>query len=99
MNCKYAPYVVEFSNLVLHVCAVDFVEHMANRPREGAQSFDAVPSGIKPVQRIQMENFIVQHESLIIDSMTTGNHTCRLPFPLPLQLPTVSHSKRLCFCN
>ncbi|XP_061370254.1 probable xyloglucan endotransglucosylase/hydrolase protein 28 [Gastrolobium bilobum] len=59
VNYKYAPFVAEFSNLVLHGCAVDPIEHVAKC--DSAQSSEAVPSGVTPVQRIKMDNFRKKH--------------------------------------
>jgi len=55
VNYKYAPYVAEFSDLVLHGCAVDPVEQF---PRcDNTESSQAIPTGVTPVQRIKMESF------------------------------------------
>ncbi|XP_054810453.1 probable xyloglucan endotransglucosylase/hydrolase protein 28 [Prosopis cineraria] len=59
VNYKYAPYVAEFSNLVLHGCAVDPIEHTTKC--DMAPCSEAVPSGITPVQRIKMENIRKKH--------------------------------------
>ena len=62
VNYKYAPYVAEFSDLVLHGCAVDPIElHVATC--DNAQSSEATipPSGVTPAQRIKMENFRKKH--------------------------------------
>ncbi|WJX52893.1 putative xyloglucan endotransglucosylase/hydrolase protein 27 [Trifolium repens] len=59
VNYKYAPYVAKFSDLVLHGCAVDPIEHVANC--DTAQSSEAIPSGVTPVQRIKMDNFRKKH--------------------------------------
>lgn len=55
VNYKYAPYVAKFSDLVLHGCAVDPIEHVAKC--DTAQSSKSIPSGVTPVQKIKMENF------------------------------------------
>lgn len=55
VNYKYAPYVAEFSDLVLHGCAVDPIEQF---PRcDNTESSQATPTGVTPVQRIKMESF------------------------------------------
>ncbi|KAJ6324181.1 hypothetical protein OIU76_011476 [Salix suchowensis] len=55
VNYKYAPYVAEFSDFVLHGCAVDPIEQF---PRcDHTESSQAIPTGVTPVQRIQMESF------------------------------------------
>ncbi|XP_057750626.1 probable xyloglucan endotransglucosylase/hydrolase protein 28 [Arachis stenosperma] len=59
VNYKYAPYVAEFSDLVLHGCAVDPIEHEAKC--DNAQTSKAVPTGVTPAQRIKMENFRKKH--------------------------------------
>ncbi|KAE9610552.1 hypothetical protein Lal_00029817 [Lupinus albus] len=59
VNYKYAPYVAEFSDLVLHGCAVDPIERVANC--DNAPSSKAVPSGVTPVQKIKMDNFRKKH--------------------------------------
>ncbi|KAE9603328.1 hypothetical protein Lal_00008290 [Lupinus albus] len=59
VNYKYAPFVAEFSNFVLHGCAVDPIEHVAKC--DNAQSSKMVPSGVTPVQRIKMDNFRKKH--------------------------------------
>ncbi|KAK7399898.1 hypothetical protein VNO78_11093 [Psophocarpus tetragonolobus] len=59
VNYKYAPYVAEFSDLVLHGCAVDPIEHVAKC--DNAPSSGAIPSSITPAQRVKMENFRKKH--------------------------------------
>lgn len=59
VNYKYAPYVAEFSDLVLHGCAVDPIEHVAKC--DIAQSSKAIPSSVTPAQRIKMESFRKKH--------------------------------------
>lgn len=60
VNYKYAPYVAHFSDLVLHGCAVDPIEHVTKC--DIAQTSDAVPSGtITPSQRVKMEKFRLKH--------------------------------------
>lgn len=59
VNYKYAPYVAKFSDLVLHGCAVDPIEHAAKCDK--SQSSGAVPSGVTTSQRIKMENFRKKH--------------------------------------
>lgn len=55
VNYKYAPYVAGFSDFVLHGCAVDPIEQF---PRcDQTESSQAIPTGVTPVQRIQMESF------------------------------------------
>ncbi|KAL9324863.1 hypothetical protein ACSQ67_005508 [Phaseolus vulgaris] len=60
VNYKYAPFVAEFSDLVLHGCAVDPIEHVT-KCDSSAQDSEAVPSGITPVQRTKMGNFRLKH--------------------------------------
>lgn len=59
VNYKYAPYVAEFSDLILHGCAVDPIEHVAKC--ESAQGSEKVPSGVTPVQITKMRNFRLRH--------------------------------------
>ncbi|KAK7273984.1 hypothetical protein RIF29_15053 [Crotalaria pallida] len=61
VNYKYAPYVADFSDLVLHGCAVDPIENVAKC--DNAQSSDApVPYDvITPLQRIKMEKLRKKH--------------------------------------
>ncbi|KAL2343540.1 hypothetical protein Fmac_004825 [Flemingia macrophylla] len=56
VNYKYAPYVAEFSDLVLHGCAVDPIEHVAK-----CDNAEAIPSGVTPAQRMKMESFRKKH--------------------------------------
>lgn len=60
VNYKYAPYVAEFSDLVLHGCAVDPIEHVT-KCDSSAQDSEGVPFGISPVQRTKMGNFRLKH--------------------------------------
>ncbi|WCJ33670.1 xyloglucan endotransglucosylase/hydrolase 28 [Euphorbia peplus] len=55
VNYKYAPYVTEFSNFVLHGCAVDPIEHISTC--DTAQDSQAIPTGVTPSQRTRMVNF------------------------------------------
>lgn len=57
VNYKYAPYVAEFKDLVLHGCAVDPIqltkcEYASSR---------SLPTGITLSQRLKMENFRRKH--------------------------------------
>lgn len=60
VNYKYAPYVSEFTNLVLHGCAVDPIEQHQSSC-DVASSFRSIPSGISPRQRSQMEKLRKKH--------------------------------------
>ncbi|KAJ7942826.1 Xyloglucan endotransglucosylase/hydrolase [Quillaja saponaria] len=55
VNYKYAPYIAEFSDLILHGCSVDPIEHISKC--DNAQ----IPSGVTPIQRTKMENFRKKH--------------------------------------
>lgn len=55
VNYKYAPYVTEFSDFVLHGCAVDPVEPTSKC--DIAESSEAIPTDITPLQRIKMDSF------------------------------------------
>lgn len=59
VNYKYAPYIAEFSDLVLHGCAVDPIEHMARC--DNAEGTEGIPTGVTRVQRIKMEGFRKKH--------------------------------------
>lgn len=59
VNYKYAPFVTEFSDLVLHGCAVDPIEQLSKC--ENANSSQAIPTGVTPMQRIKMESFRVKY--------------------------------------
>uniref|UniRef100_A0A5B6YPB5 Xyloglucan endotransglucosylase/hydrolase n=1 Tax=Davidia involucrata TaxID=16924 RepID=A0A5B6YPB5_DAVIN len=59
VNYKYAPYIAEFSNLVLHGCAVDPIEHSSKC--DNALKSESLPTGITPHQRTKMENFRKKH--------------------------------------
>ncbi|KAL2557704.1 putative xyloglucan endotransglucosylase/hydrolase protein 28 [Forsythia ovata] len=59
VNYKYAPYIAEFSDFVLHGCAVDPIEHSKC---EAVPTSDSIPSGIiTREQRMKMENFRKKH--------------------------------------
>jgi xyloglucan:xyloglucosyl transferase len=57
VNYKYAPYVAEFSDFVLHGCAVDPIDHVTNC--DSVQ--EIVHSDVTQVERIKMENFRLKH--------------------------------------
>ncbi|KAK3442514.1 hypothetical protein EUGRSUZ_B02660 [Eucalyptus grandis] len=59
VNYKYAPYVAKFSDLVLHGCAVDPIEHQLSC--NDVPSHKAIPQGISPRQRTKMEYFRKKH--------------------------------------
>ncbi|CAJ2674286.1 probable xyloglucan endotransglucosylase/hydrolase protein 28 [Trifolium pratense] len=59
VNYKYAPYVAEFSDFVLHGCAVDPIDHVTNC--DSVQSSETVPSDVTQLERIKMENFRLKH--------------------------------------
>ncbi|KAL4586462.1 hypothetical protein LXL04_011098 [Taraxacum kok-saghyz] len=56
VNYKYAPYVAEFSDFVLHGCTVDPVD-FDSVSCEASQSSDSIPKGITTSQRVKMESF------------------------------------------
>ncbi|KAK2998121.1 hypothetical protein RJ639_026526 [Escallonia herrerae] len=60
VNYKYAPYVAEFSELVLHGCTVDPIEQSSTKC-DNAQSFKSIPTGITSEQRTKMEGFRKKH--------------------------------------
>ncbi|XP_021742373.1 probable xyloglucan endotransglucosylase/hydrolase protein 28 [Chenopodium quinoa] len=56
VDYRYAPYVAQFSDLVLHGCAVDPIER--SRKCDDISLIDgSIPSGITPSQRIKMANY------------------------------------------
>ncbi|KAK7310844.1 hypothetical protein RJT34_08605 [Clitoria ternatea] len=60
VNYKYAPYVAKFSDLILHGCAVDPIEHVAHCDSiQGSEAL--VPSRVTQVQRTRMEKFWLKH--------------------------------------
>lgn len=59
VNYKYAPYIAEFSDLVLHGCAFDPIEHMARC--DNAEGSEGIPTGVTRVQRIKMEGIRKKH--------------------------------------
>ncbi|KAJ0430747.1 putative xyloglucan:xyloglucosyl transferase [Helianthus annuus] len=60
VNYKYAPYIAEFSNFILHGCAVDPIE-LTSFKCETTPNLNKVPTGIKPSQRAKMESFRKKH--------------------------------------
>ncbi|XP_020239876.1 probable xyloglucan endotransglucosylase/hydrolase protein 28 [Cajanus cajan] len=62
VNYKYAPFVAEYSDFVLHGCAVDPIELVA-KCDDDVQGSEAivVPSSVTPVQRVKMRNFRLKH--------------------------------------
>ncbi|TXG57119.1 hypothetical protein EZV62_018432 [Acer yangbiense] len=62
VNYKYAPYVTEFSDFILHGCAVDPIEQSSSRCDTTTQgSEESIPTGVTPMQRIKMDNFRTKH--------------------------------------
>lgn len=59
VNYKYAPYIAEFSNFVLHGCAVDPVEPLSKC--DHTSNPESIPPGITTEQRIKMESFRSKH--------------------------------------
>lgn len=59
VNYKYAPYVTEFSDLILHGCAVDPIEQSSLKC-DHAPNSESIP-GITPDQKTKMENFRKKH--------------------------------------
>ncbi|KAK6146681.1 hypothetical protein DH2020_020550 [Rehmannia glutinosa] len=54
VSYKYAPYIAEFSDFVLHGCAVDPIEHSKC---DDAPKFASIPSGMTHQQRTKMSSF------------------------------------------
>ncbi|XP_059655293.1 probable xyloglucan endotransglucosylase/hydrolase protein 28 [Cornus florida] len=60
VNYKYAPYISEFSDLVLHGCAVDPIEQSSKC--DNAPNSESIPNGIiTREQRTKMEKFRKKH--------------------------------------
>ena len=60
VNYKYAPYVAQFSDFVLHGCAVHPIEHVTNCGP--LQSSENVPSSaLTSLERIKMDKFRLKH--------------------------------------
>ncbi|KAF5750074.1 xyloglucan endotransglucosylase/hydrolase protein 28 [Tripterygium wilfordii] len=59
VNYKYAPYVTEFSEFVLHGCAVDPVEQYAKC--DNTHGSQAIPTGVTPSQRTKMDSIRRKH--------------------------------------
>ncbi|PSS26818.1 Xyloglucan endotransglucosylase/hydrolase protein [Actinidia chinensis var. chinensis] len=59
VNYKYAPYITQFSDLVLHGCAVNPIEQSSTC--DLPPSFESVPTGVTSDQRSKMENFRKKH--------------------------------------
>nr|GLL32838.1 probable xyloglucan endotransglucosylase/hydrolase protein 27 [Ipomoea trifida] len=56
VNYKYAPFVTELSEFVLHGCAVDPIE-LSSDKCETAPEMALIPTGITPEQRTKMASF------------------------------------------
>lgn len=56
VNYKYAPYIAEFSDFILHGCAVDPIE-LSAKCDDTAPKTPSIPTGITLDQRRKMENF------------------------------------------
>ncbi|KAI3731676.1 hypothetical protein L1987_62865 [Smallanthus sonchifolius] len=60
VNYKYAPYIAEFSNFVLHGCAVDPID-LTSFKCETTPNPNPILTGITPSQRAKMESFRKKH--------------------------------------
>ncbi|KAK9935377.1 hypothetical protein M0R45_022480 [Rubus argutus] len=56
VNYKYAPFLAEFSDLVLHGCAVDPIEQISKKC-DKTQGSEYIPTGVTRVQKMKMEGF------------------------------------------
>nr|ADE42489.1 xyloglucan endotransglucosylase/hydrolase 2 [Fragaria chiloensis] len=56
VNYKYAPFRAEFSDLVLHGCAVDPIEQVSKKC-DKTQGSEYIPTGVTRLQRMRMESF------------------------------------------
>lgn len=62
VNYKYAPFITEFSDFILHGCAVDPIQQSTSKCETLQDSPKArIPTGVSPSQRIKMENFRTKH--------------------------------------
>ncbi|RZR95269.1 hypothetical protein BHM03_00024128 [Ensete ventricosum] len=59
VNYKYAPYIAEFADLILHGCAVDPSDHTQSCQRPDVVLYDATT--MSTVQRSAMEKFRKKH--------------------------------------
>lgn len=59
VNYKFAPYIAEFSDFVLHGCAVDPIEQSSKC--DVASDSIPIPNGITPDQRTKMGSFRKKH--------------------------------------
>ncbi|KAI4340280.1 hypothetical protein MLD38_025132 [Melastoma candidum] len=59
VNYKYAPYIAEFSDLILHGCAVNPVDHFANCDNGPAR--ESMPTDISHRERAKMESLRKKH--------------------------------------
>ncbi|CAO2836815.1 unnamed protein product [Amaranthus hypochondriacus] len=55
VDYRYAPYVAQFSDLVLHGCAVDPIDR--SQKCDDASTVGSIPSSITPTQRVKMAHF------------------------------------------
>jgi len=60
VDYRYAPYVAQFSDLVLHGCAVDPIER-THKCDDISPEVGSIPSDISPTQRVKMSNFRKKH--------------------------------------
>jgi xyloglucan:xyloglucosyl transferase len=63
VNYKYSPYISEFSDLVLHGCTVDPIEHSSFGCDNTQGSLESIVGPITRTQRAKMENFRLKHMS------------------------------------
>ncbi|XP_038891480.1 probable xyloglucan endotransglucosylase/hydrolase protein 28 [Benincasa hispida] len=61
VNYKYAPYIAEFSEFILHGCTVDPIEQVFPKCDLTQSSEAAVPSDITTAKRTKMESFRRKH--------------------------------------
>lgn len=61
VDYRYAPYVAQFSDLVLQGCAVDPIERSRKCEDDNASLVGSVPSGITPMERVKMAHFRKKH--------------------------------------
>ncbi|KAL7000773.1 putative xyloglucan endotransglucosylase/hydrolase protein 27, partial [Sarracenia purpurea var. burkii] len=59
VNYKYAPYIAEFSDFVLHGCAVDPIDHSSKC--DATLNSNPILTSVTPEQRAKMENFRKKH--------------------------------------
>lgn len=61
VNYKYAPYIAEFSEFVLHGCTVDPIEQVFSKCDLTRSSKATIPNNLPAAKRTKMESFRRKH--------------------------------------